>query len=63
MLHFNIVYFSFFVNIEVVYLSFIYDLFTRLDLILNNTIFSIIISFIIIITHKFLEYDILFEFN
>ena len=63
MLHFNIVYFSFFVDIEIVYSSFVYDFFIRLDLILNNAIFSIMINFVIIITHKFLEYDVLFEFN
>ena len=63
MLHFNIVYFLFFVDIEIVYSSFIYGFFIRFDLILNNAIFSIMINFIIIITHKFLEYDVLFEFN
>ena len=63
MLHFNIVYFSFFVDIEVVYSSFIYNLFIRLDLILNSVIFSIMISLIIIVIYKFLEYDVLFKFN
>ena len=63
MFYFNIVYFSFFVDIEVVHSSFIHDFFIRLDLILNNAIFSIIINFIIIIAYKFLEYGVLFEFN
>ena len=63
MFYFSIVYFSFLVDIEVIYSSFVYDYFTRLDLILNNAIFSIMINLIIIITYKFLEYDVLFEFN
>ena len=63
MFHFNIVYFLFLVDIEVVYSNFIYDFFIRLDLILNSAVFSIIISLVTIITHKFLEYDVLFEFN
>ena len=63
MLHFNIVYFSFFVDIKIVHSSFIYNLFIRLDLILNNANFLIIINFITIVTHKFFEYDILFKFN
>ena len=63
MLYFNIVYFSFLVDIEVVYSSFVYDLLIRLDLILNNAILLIIISFIIVITHRFFKYDVLFEFN
>ena len=63
MFHFNIVYLSFFVDIEIVYSNFVYDSFTRLDLILNNTIFSIMVNLITIITYRFLEYDVLFELN
>ena len=61
MFHFNIVYLLFFVDIEIIHSSFVYNLFTRLDLILNNAILSIMISLITIITHRFLEYDVLFE--
>ena len=53
----------FFVDIEIVYSNFFYDLFTRLDLILNNAIFSIMISLITIIAHRFLKYGVLFESN
>ena len=63
MFHFNIVYFLFFVDIEIVYSSFIYNFFIYLDLILNCVILSIIISFITVVTHKFFEYRVLFEFN
>ena len=63
MLHFNIVYFLFFVDIEVVYLNFIYDFFIRFNLILNNAILSIMINLVTIIAHKFLKYDILFKSN
>ena len=63
MIHFNIVYFSFFVDIEVVNSSFVYDFFIRLDLILNSAVFSIMINLVIIITYKFLEYGVLFGFN
>ena len=63
MFYFNIVYFLFFVNIEIVHSSFVYDLFIRLDLILNNVILSIMTSFVTIITHRFFEYDVLFEFS
>ena len=63
MFHFNIVYLLFLVDIEVVHSSFVYDFFTRLDLILNNAIFSIITNLVIIVTYKFLKYDVLFEFN
>ena len=63
MFHFNIVYLLFFVDIEIVYSSFVYDFFTRLDLILNNAILLIIINFIIIIIYRFLKYDVLLEFN
>ena len=63
MLHFNIVYFSFFVDIEIVYSSFIYDFFICLDLILNCAIFSIMINLITIVTYKFLEYHVLFRFS
>ena len=63
MLHFNIVYFLFFIDIEVVYSSFVYDFFIYLDLILNCVILSIMINFIIIIIYKFFKYHVLFEFN
>ena len=63
MFHFNIVYFLFFVDIEIVYSSFIYNFFIHLGLILNNAILSIMINLITVITHKFLKYDVLFEFN
>ena len=63
MFHFNIVYLSFFVDIEIVYSSFVYDFFIRLDLILNSVIFSIMISLITVVTHKFLKYRVLFGSN
>ena len=63
MFHFNIVYFLFFVDIEVVHSSFIYDFFIYFDLILNNVVFLIMINLVTIVTHKFLEYGVLFEFN
>ena len=63
MFHFSIVYLSFFVDIKVVYSSFVYDFFIHLDLILNNAVFLIMISFITIVAYRFLEYDVLFEFN
>ena len=63
MFHFNIVYFSFFVDIEVIYSSFVYDSLIRLDLILNNAILSIMTNLVTIVAHRFLKYDVLFGFN
>ena len=63
MFHFSIVYFSFLVDIEVVYLNFVYDYFTRLGLILNNAVFSIMINLVTVIIYRFFEYDVLFELN
>ena len=63
MLYFSIVYLLLFVDIEVIHSNFIYDLFIRLNLILNNAIFSIMTNLVTIIAHRFLEYDVLFGFN
>ena len=63
MFHFNIVYFLFFVDVEIIHSSFVYNLFIYLDLILNCVIFLIMINLIIIVTYKFLEYRVLFGFN
>ena len=61
MLHFNIIYFSFFVDVEIVHSSFVYNLFIYLDLILNCAILSIITNLITIIIYRFFEYRVLFE--
>ena len=63
MLYFNIVNFSFLVDIKKMKSSFFQNLFINLRLILYDIIFLIIIDFIMNVTYKFLRVYFLFKLH